>query len=639
MCRKVVHAVSLVVALGVIACPALGGILLVQDDFSGDSLDPNHWQVVCGPDVQVSQAGGQVVFNRPVTQLNYLATARQFDPAVTPLIITGSVTLGPDADMDVWTRASLVANTGGGPAHVLDSGIRVNFWADAVDQGWPPILDILEKTAGVWPWNSAISDGANIAGDDEAVDWTFVVTDDGTTITATFTQTSNPSNSLTLTGTSTTDFATDYIAITVTNGALNDVTIVTTPPDPLLTDTFDGEALDLGKWQTVNGADVNIVQADGQILFDRPVTQLNYLATARQYDPAVTPLVITGSVTLGPDADMDVWTRTDLVANTGGGPGHVLDSGVRINFWADAVDQGWPPNLDILTKTAGVWPWDSSISGGADILGDDEALDWSFVITDDGSTITATFTQTSDPNNTVTLTGTCTTDFAKDYVAITVTNGTLNDLTIATKPVNARVYDSFEADALDVGAWQVLNGPTADIIQAGGQVYFSRPSAELNYLATAEPFDPTVAPLVITGSVTLGPDGDMDVWTRATLAGNTGGGPGHVLDSGVRTNLWTDAVDQGWPPILATLEKTAGVWPWSNVSSGANIPGDDEVSDWTFVITDNGTAVTATFMQTGNPANILTSIGTCATDFTADYVAFTVVNGCLKDVAIFTGKP
>jgi hypothetical protein len=144
---------------------------------------------------------------------------------VTPLTITGSVTLATNGDMDVWTRASLEANTGGGPGHVLDSGIRVNFWQDAVDAGYPPNLDILEKTAGVWPWDSSISDGANIPGDDEVADWDSVITDDGMTITATFTQTSDPTNTLTLTGASATDFDTDYVAITVTNGFLNEVTV------------------------------------------------------------------------------------------------------------------------------------------------------------------------------------------------------------------------------------------------------------------------------------------------------------------------------------------------------------------------------------------------------------------------------
>src|SRR4030042_432792 len=74
-----------------------------------------------------------------------------------------------------------------------------------------------------------------------------------------------------------------------------------------------------------------------------------------------------------------------------------------------------------------------------------------------GPTLTATFTQTSNPANTLTLTGTCTTDFAKDYVAITVTNGTLNDVKIVTRPANALVYDSFDGDTLDAGKGQAAN--------------------------------------------------------------------------------------------------------------------------------------------------------------------------------------
>ena len=200
---------------------SIGPAPLVQDSFDGAALDPNTWQVLNGDKTSVVQSGGQVKFNRPATQLNYLLTAEEFDPAVTPLIITGSVTLGPDGDMDVWTRASNKGNSGGGPGHVLDSGIRVNFWRDAVASGYPPVLDILEKTSGKWPWNSSISGGANIPGSTTATDWNFVITDDGTTITATFTQTSDPTNTLTLKGVSDTEFDKNHVAFTVVNGWLN----------------------------------------------------------------------------------------------------------------------------------------------------------------------------------------------------------------------------------------------------------------------------------------------------------------------------------------------------------------------------------------------------------------------------------
>ncbi len=420
-------------------CSAAFGAGLVQDSFDGAALDPNNWQVLNSGNASVVQENGQVKFNRPTAQLNYLLTAKQFDPAVTPLLITGSVTLGPDADMDIWTRAGNTGNTGGGPGHVLDCGTRVNFWRDAVASGYPPVLDILEKTAGVWPWNSSISDGVNITGNAQAIDWSFVVTDDGTTITATFTQTSDPTNTLTLTGTSTTKFAKNYIALTVVNGTLNDVTISRL----ILMDGFDA-ALDPNDWQTLNSGNASVVQENGQVKFNRPTAQLNYLLTAKQFDPAATPLTIAGTVTLGPDADMDIWTRAGNTGNTGGGPGHVLDCGVRVNFWRDAVASGYPPVLDILEKTAGVWPWNSSISDGVNITGNAQAIDWSFVVTDDGTTITATFTQTSDPTNTLTLTGTSTTKFAKNYIALTVVNGWLNDVTITTSKATTDFKDSFD---------------------------------------------------------------------------------------------------------------------------------------------------------------------------------------------------
>jgi len=208
------------------------------------------------------------------------------------------------------------------------------------------------------------------------------------------------------------------------------LTICSVSRGVLIEDYFETDTLDLSKWQLINGPDVSIELSDGGLYFDRPVLQLNYLATVEQIDPAKYPLTITGSVTLANNGDMDVWTRANIIANTGGGVSHVLDSGIRINFWQDAVDSGYPPNLDILEKKPGAWPWNSEISGGADIPGDDEALDWKFVITDDGATITATFTQISDTSNTLTLSGTCTTDFDTDYVAFTVTDGYLNEVTI-----------------------------------------------------------------------------------------------------------------------------------------------------------------------------------------------------------------
>jgi hypothetical protein len=238
MCKKV-HLLVLVLSLSLYS--ASGGAGLVQDSFDGTALDPNTWQVLNGPTATVTEANGQVLFTRPGAQLNYLLTAKQFDPAITPLTISGSVTLGPDADMDVWTRAGNIGNTGGGPGHVLDSGIRINFWRDAVAAGYPPNLDILEKKAGTWPWNSGISGGTNIPGNAQAVDWSFVVTDDGNSITATFTQTSDPTNTLTLTGESKTQFAKNYEAFTVTNGYLNDVTITTSKAQTSFSDDFSTE--------------------------------------------------------------------------------------------------------------------------------------------------------------------------------------------------------------------------------------------------------------------------------------------------------------------------------------------------------------------------------------------------------------
>ncbi|MDH7598641.1 MAG: hypothetical protein QHH07_03250 [Sedimentisphaerales bacterium] len=106
--------------------------------------------------------------------------------------------------------------------------------------------------------------------------------------------------------------------------------------------------------------------------------------------------------------------------------------------------QGWPPDLNIQEKTPGQWPW-VSLTSGANIPGNIQAKDWKFVITDDGTTITATFTQADDPTNTLTTSATCTTKFATNYVAITVVNGYLNELTISTDRPQLGFKDDFEA--------------------------------------------------------------------------------------------------------------------------------------------------------------------------------------------------
>jgi hypothetical protein len=200
---------------------------LIQDDFEADTLDLSKWQVLSGPDVTITQADGQVIFNRPQAQLSYLVTTEQYDPAVTPLTITGSAVTDPEG-LAIWTRASNIGNTAASAQHVLDSGIRIPLWPAGQAGGWYD-GEIIEKTAGTWPW-SGLATG-NMPGE-EAYDWDFVVTDDGTTITATFTQSSDPNNTFTLTAESTTDFDTDYIAITVVNGYLNDITITAEEPEP-----------------------------------------------------------------------------------------------------------------------------------------------------------------------------------------------------------------------------------------------------------------------------------------------------------------------------------------------------------------------------------------------------------------------
>jgi hypothetical protein len=248
MCRKLIYLISFMVLLG-LATSSVSVGALIQDDFEADTLDLSKWQVLSGPDVSITQAGGQVLFDRPQAQLSYLVTTEQYDPAVTPLTITGSAVTDPEG-LAIWTRASNIGNTAASAQHVLDSGIRIPLWPAGQANGWYD-GEIIEKTAGTWPW-SGLTTG-NMPGE-EAYDWDFVVTDDGTTITATFTQSSDPNNTFTLTAECTTDFDTDYIAITVVNGYLNDISISAAEPQVGLVvtnGTFDGAepaALDIPDW-------------------------------------------------------------------------------------------------------------------------------------------------------------------------------------------------------------------------------------------------------------------------------------------------------------------------------------------------------------------------------------------------------
>ncbi|MBN2592911.1 MAG: hypothetical protein JXA81_05330 [Sedimentisphaerales bacterium] len=96
---------------------------------------------------------------------------------------------------------------------------------------------------------------------------------------------------------------------------------------------------------------MNITQADCQVFFDRPQTQLSYLITTEQYDPAVTPLTITGSAVTGPEG-MDIWMRASNIGNTATSAQHVLDSGIRITLWPEGEANRWY-DAEIIEKTAG----------------------------------------------------------------------------------------------------------------------------------------------------------------------------------------------------------------------------------------------------------------------------------------------
>src|SRR4030042_2824059 len=107
MNRRLIYLIPFILALGLTSGSVSRGAL-IEDEFEADTVDLSKWQLINGPGVSITQSGGQLFFNRPVLQLNYLATAYQIDPPENPLTITVSVTLANNGDMDVWTRANII---------------------------------------------------------------------------------------------------------------------------------------------------------------------------------------------------------------------------------------------------------------------------------------------------------------------------------------------------------------------------------------------------------------------------------------------------------------------------------------------------------------------------------------------------
>jgi len=162
-----------------LAVPALGAIVL-QDDFEGNSLDTNKWEVVAGT---VTQGGGTVQIGAAAGR-DYMVSIGGWDPANGAITVSG--TISDMSDFEIWTRAANtqdLAFAGG----TLDSGIRIG--------GWASDTDILEKDSGI-AWTAATGSPGASPFQGEPVD--FLITDDGINVSIVYTLVSDPSMTTTV---------------------------------------------------------------------------------------------------------------------------------------------------------------------------------------------------------------------------------------------------------------------------------------------------------------------------------------------------------------------------------------------------------------------------------------------------------
>lgn len=176
------------------------------------------------------------------------------------------------------------------------------------------------------------------------------------------------------------------------------------------------------------------------------------------------------------------------------------------------------------------------------------------------------------------------------------------------------LLDDFDDNSLDTSKWWVntsgIPQSGASVVEQNGQIEFTG----RGHLNTVRQLDPANYPLgmVITGEWTFADDDDfLQILTRSD--GQPGGSWGET-NSGVEFLLIQ------YDPNSFTIRGRGGA-SVTNVSKTVNLsisPNDT----FDFRIVDNGTALSFSVQEVGDPSSWAYATATCTTDMPTDYVVF-----------------
>lgn len=173
----------------------------------------------------------------------------------------------------------------------------------------------------------------------------------------------------------------------------------------VLFDEFEGDSLDLSKWQVVAAHDADVTVADGwaTTVYDWGTRGRSYLVTRNEYNPADGAVTIRGRFdAAGNSEEVAIWLRANNALDSAGQPnsGGVLGAGIINNFWLGGPSWSYPV-VGASTKVDTVWGptgipgvYQDPATGGEDI--------WDFEIIDDGFNVQVTYTSVADPSITAT---------------------------------------------------------------------------------------------------------------------------------------------------------------------------------------------------------------------------------------------
>ena len=302
----------MVLVAALVASTPLQAAIVLHDDFNDDSLDPSKWSTFLGGTATIVEEDGFVKLRRDPTSSRgrpYLATVGQWTPGDgAEITVSGTVLSNGNSYFDVWTRAANYADSyddGGWAA----SGMRVNLWPNAY--GSYTNLGGCEKPFPGVAW-TAFGTGVNLPTPKppSPASWDFLLTDDGTNVEFTVTQTDVPENTATFTGTSSLSGDTFYILFNGENVDIDEITIVVgevvrIPGDANNNGIVDAEDASIlaAHWQMAGNwgdGDFNNDQiVDDQ---DAAILAAHWLMTGEEYasvpEPAMLVLLAGGLVTL-----------------------------------------------------------------------------------------------------------------------------------------------------------------------------------------------------------------------------------------------------------------------------------------------------------------------------------------------------